>query len=66
MRSMTADRFFSFCLRLIHYQGALRATFEEQQAQEQQARLPASERPSGQVRHYRDIHHNPELAQYFG
>lgn len=73
---MSAERFFSLAKRLVAYRGALRMTAEDESdktsprhtdapnGDTQRSRSSATA-PATEKKHYRDIHHNPELAVYF-
>lgn len=68
MEDMPAERFFSYAERLTSYKGVLRARAEKGSSQttSQIERTPnSSSKASGEKTHFRDVKHNPELAQYF-
>jgi len=72
MEDMTAERFFSFADRLVAYKGAIRMSAERgsNETTSRPERTPnassqASPSESGEKKYFRDIKHNPELAQYF-
>lgn len=72
---MSAERFFTLSDRLIAYNGVVRARASRERHSVSDASDSApnahsqprqtSTRASGEAKHYRDIHHNPELAVYF-
>jgi len=72
MEDMPAERFFSFASRLVAYKGVIRMRAEEEHenSSPRNSASPnmsskASQGDSQGKKHYRDIQHNPELAQYF-
>jgi len=73
MEDMPAERFFSFAERLVAYKGAIRMRAEKDSSRTTSSveRTPNTAKRSEpasapqEKKHFRDIKHNPELAQYF-
>lgn len=72
LTEMTAERFFSFALRLVAYKGAIRYTAQNEKENTSTRHNDAPKRTTRDVRtssretnHYADIPENQELAVYF-
>lgn len=75
MEDMPAARFFSYAERLVAYKGVVRMRAEKggsettsHHDERPNARSQSSQtepQAPAEKKHFRDIKHNPELAQYF-